>query len=247
MGVIAYQCLIGDLPFGGDALGELILRICTGPMPIPSQAGPVPPGFGRMVRPRLLAGPSRAVRDRAQMTDAFRFTDHPHGGPRVRVVLGAHRRIVSARHRARRTGGNRQERSTTQGRGSRGPRRVRTHRSGRCSVSGWGRPHSRSSGSETPIRPSCRRPGAKPRRLSPRRRRLPRKRRTFHPRRARALRSRRSPTSGEARRAGRSNGCRDDGTAASTAAEPRRGASAVHRRNLMGSATNGEGHTDFGF
>ena len=43
--VIAYQCLLGVRPFTGEELGELVLAICTGPVPIPSRHAVVPPGF----------------------------------------------------------------------------------------------------------------------------------------------------------------------------------------------------------
>ncbi len=45
MGVISYQALLGKLPFDSDALGGLLLRICSHPIPVPSQVGPVPQGF----------------------------------------------------------------------------------------------------------------------------------------------------------------------------------------------------------
>jgi serine/threonine-protein kinase len=45
LGVIAFQCLLGRRPFDSDALGSLLLAICTRPIPIPSSVGPVPPGF----------------------------------------------------------------------------------------------------------------------------------------------------------------------------------------------------------
>lgn len=43
--VIAYECLVGARPFTGEELGELVLAICTGATPIPSQNAAVPPGF----------------------------------------------------------------------------------------------------------------------------------------------------------------------------------------------------------
>ena len=43
--VIAYECLVGCRPFVGDELGELVIGICTGPVPIPSRAANVPTGF----------------------------------------------------------------------------------------------------------------------------------------------------------------------------------------------------------
>jgi serine/threonine protein kinase len=45
MAVIAFECLTGRRPFESEALGGLLLSICTRPLPIPSQYGPVPPGF----------------------------------------------------------------------------------------------------------------------------------------------------------------------------------------------------------
>ena len=43
--VIAYECLVGRRPFTGDSFGELVIAICTRPVPVPSQNAHVPPGF----------------------------------------------------------------------------------------------------------------------------------------------------------------------------------------------------------
>jgi serine/threonine-protein kinase len=45
MGVIAYECLLGQLPFAGSGLGGLVLAVCTDPLPVPSRHGAVPKGF----------------------------------------------------------------------------------------------------------------------------------------------------------------------------------------------------------
>jgi eukaryotic-like serine/threonine-protein kinase len=45
LGVIAFECLLGRRPFDSDALGSLLLAICTRPIPVPSTLGQVPPGF----------------------------------------------------------------------------------------------------------------------------------------------------------------------------------------------------------
>jgi hypothetical protein len=45
MGVIAFECILGRRPFEAETLGGLLLAICTRPIAIPSQYGPVPPGF----------------------------------------------------------------------------------------------------------------------------------------------------------------------------------------------------------
>jgi serine/threonine-protein kinase len=45
LGVIAFECLLGRRPFESDALGSLLLAICTRPIPVPSSSGAVPAGF----------------------------------------------------------------------------------------------------------------------------------------------------------------------------------------------------------
>jgi serine/threonine protein kinase len=37
LGVITYECLVGKVPFQGEVLGDLLLRICMDPLPVPSQ------------------------------------------------------------------------------------------------------------------------------------------------------------------------------------------------------------------
>ncbi|HTQ08402.1 MAG TPA: protein kinase [Polyangiaceae bacterium] len=45
LGVIAFECLVGRRPFDSDALGGLLLAICTRPIPVPSAWGFDLPGF----------------------------------------------------------------------------------------------------------------------------------------------------------------------------------------------------------
>jgi serine/threonine-protein kinase len=48
LGVIAFRCMVGRLPFQSDSLGDLFAKIITDPIPVPSQLlgpGGVPPGF----------------------------------------------------------------------------------------------------------------------------------------------------------------------------------------------------------
>jgi eukaryotic-like serine/threonine-protein kinase len=46
VGVIAFRCMTGRLPFEGEAVGDLLVKICTAPLPVPSQWAPgLPPGF----------------------------------------------------------------------------------------------------------------------------------------------------------------------------------------------------------
>jgi eukaryotic-like serine/threonine-protein kinase len=43
--MIAFECVTGARAFAGSSLGELFMKICTAPLPIPSQIAPVPVGF----------------------------------------------------------------------------------------------------------------------------------------------------------------------------------------------------------
>jgi eukaryotic-like serine/threonine-protein kinase len=45
LGVIAFECLLGRRPFDSEALGSLLLAICTRPIPVPSSLARVPQGF----------------------------------------------------------------------------------------------------------------------------------------------------------------------------------------------------------
>jgi serine/threonine protein kinase len=45
LGVIAFECITGRLPFDSEAFGDLVLKICTLPAPIPSSVAHVPAGF----------------------------------------------------------------------------------------------------------------------------------------------------------------------------------------------------------
>ncbi len=45
LGVITCECLTGKSPFAGETLGEILLKICARPIPVPSSLGAVPPAF----------------------------------------------------------------------------------------------------------------------------------------------------------------------------------------------------------
>src|SRR5581483_294514 len=46
LGVIAFKCVTGRLPFEGESLGDLLVKICTVPIPMPSQFNAqLPPSF----------------------------------------------------------------------------------------------------------------------------------------------------------------------------------------------------------
>ncbi len=45
LGVVAYECLLGQTLFSGDTIGKIMVEICSQPLPIPSERGFVPDGF----------------------------------------------------------------------------------------------------------------------------------------------------------------------------------------------------------
>ena len=45
LAVIAFECVCGRVPFQSEALGDLLIKICVHPIPVPSSVAPVPPGF----------------------------------------------------------------------------------------------------------------------------------------------------------------------------------------------------------
>jgi serine/threonine protein kinase len=44
--VIAFRCMTGRLPFEGEAVGDVLVKLCTAPIPVPSTYAPdLPPAF----------------------------------------------------------------------------------------------------------------------------------------------------------------------------------------------------------
>jgi len=59
VGVIAFRCMVGRLPFRGDAVGDVLVNLCTGPIPIPSEiVVDLPSGFDNWILRALSRLPS---------------------------------------------------------------------------------------------------------------------------------------------------------------------------------------------
>jgi eukaryotic-like serine/threonine-protein kinase len=71
LGVIAFECVCGSKPFLADALGDLIIQICTEPLPVPSAAAPVPPGFDGWFKRATERDPSRRFQSAEELTQAL--------------------------------------------------------------------------------------------------------------------------------------------------------------------------------
>ncbi len=58
LGVIAYECLLGRLPFEAPNFALLVMAVCRDPVPVPSSIASVPPAFDAWVERALQRDPS---------------------------------------------------------------------------------------------------------------------------------------------------------------------------------------------
>lgn len=72
LGVITYECLLGTRPFESEALGDLLILICTEDAPIPSEHGPVPEGFDAWFLKACARKPEDRFQSGREMVDALR-------------------------------------------------------------------------------------------------------------------------------------------------------------------------------
>ncbi len=74
LGVIAFKCITGRLPFDGESVGDLLVKICTAPVPVPSQVVPgVPPNFDAWFMRALEREPERRFANVTELSDALCF------------------------------------------------------------------------------------------------------------------------------------------------------------------------------
>jgi eukaryotic-like serine/threonine-protein kinase len=72
LGVIGFQCLTGRRPFDGNVLGDLVLRICAEPPPVPSALAHVPPGFDAWFARAVERDPGRRFQSAWEMAEELR-------------------------------------------------------------------------------------------------------------------------------------------------------------------------------
>ncbi|HEX4473586.1 MAG TPA: serine/threonine-protein kinase [Polyangiaceae bacterium] len=74
LGVIAFKCTTGRLPFEGESLGDLLVKICTVPIPMPSQFNPqLPPSFDAWFSRALDRDPSRRFASATEFSEALAY------------------------------------------------------------------------------------------------------------------------------------------------------------------------------
>jgi eukaryotic-like serine/threonine-protein kinase len=72
LGVIAYKCVTGILPFDGESVGDLLVKICTAPLPVPSRTTPgLAAAFDRWFARALEREPDRRFGSASELADAL--------------------------------------------------------------------------------------------------------------------------------------------------------------------------------
>jgi serine/threonine-protein kinase len=70
MGVIVFRALTGALPFESTAIGDLLMRIIVGPIPVPSLGAPwLPPSFDRWWAKAASRDPSQRFQSARELAD----------------------------------------------------------------------------------------------------------------------------------------------------------------------------------
>lgn len=74
LGVIAFRAVTGRLPFEGESVGDLLVKICTSPIPVPSEVLPgLPPAFDTWFLRALDRDPARRFASVPEAMDALAF------------------------------------------------------------------------------------------------------------------------------------------------------------------------------
>jgi serine/threonine-protein kinase len=72
VGVIAFRCMVGRLPFQGEAVGDVLVNLCTGPIPVPSElVSNLPPGFDGWTQRVLSRIPSERFSTAMELGEAL--------------------------------------------------------------------------------------------------------------------------------------------------------------------------------
>ncbi|HVH46858.1 MAG TPA: serine/threonine-protein kinase [Labilithrix sp.] len=74
LGVIAFKCITGTLPFDGESVGDLLVKICTAPVPVPSHVAPgIPSNFDAWFMRAMEREPERRFANVTELSDALCF------------------------------------------------------------------------------------------------------------------------------------------------------------------------------
>jgi serine/threonine-protein kinase len=72
LGACTFAAMTGRLPFEGDVLGEIVLRVCASPIPVPSNVyTQVPPGFDAWFARACSRDPAKRFQSAAELAQAL--------------------------------------------------------------------------------------------------------------------------------------------------------------------------------
>jgi eukaryotic-like serine/threonine-protein kinase len=71
LGAIAYECLRGQRLFVGDPVGDVVVRICTGELPLPADTSALPSGFVDWLRKAMAPDPARRFQSASELGAAL--------------------------------------------------------------------------------------------------------------------------------------------------------------------------------
>lgn len=71
LGIIAFQCLTGERPFAARNLFDLIVKVVTGPIPVPSSIAAVPAGFDAWFERATQRDPDKRFQSAAELSAAL--------------------------------------------------------------------------------------------------------------------------------------------------------------------------------
>jgi eukaryotic-like serine/threonine-protein kinase len=76
LGACAFAAMVGRGPFNAETIGDVVLKVCVKPMPVPSQWNPkVPRGFDEWFAKACERDPHRRFRTPAELSQALRQLD----------------------------------------------------------------------------------------------------------------------------------------------------------------------------
>jgi serine/threonine-protein kinase len=76
LGACAFAAMVGKTPFEGEAIGDVVLKVCAAPLPVPSAVGSgVPAGFDEWFAKACHRDPARRFASAREMGQALRQLD----------------------------------------------------------------------------------------------------------------------------------------------------------------------------
>jgi serine/threonine protein kinase len=94
--IIAFEALTGRRPFTGDSFGELVIAICTSPVPIPSSFAKVPHGFDEWFVRGTQRDRARRFQSAREMADELARVATGSTGPMRSIPVAGPTPVVSS-------------------------------------------------------------------------------------------------------------------------------------------------------